>query len=190
MHDRQALDDSLRQLMHHTDTPGALTADALAERLSDALAAARSVLGVDGTGLMMLDERGELCVVGSSDPPSALLELAQQRTGVGPGVDCVRRDRTVTVDDLGAGGAYPRLWEFMVEADGDVLPFRGVASAPILISGRAIGTLNVMTAAAHRWTRERIEAVEAYANVLAVLLRLGAAAQPGTIAGRLLPDED
>lgn len=51
-----------------------------------------------------------------------------------------------------------------------------VLSVPVVTAGGVAGTVKEMFAAAWRWTMDQTEAVEAYAAVIAALLRLGAAA--------------
>jgi GAF domain-containing protein len=164
--------------------------EVLGARLGATLTAALSLLGVDGTGLMLLDEHEVLRVVGVSDHASGVLELAQERIDEGPGVDCVRTGRTVAVDDLAAGRTYPRLWRFIlntVEA-GRAVAFRAVMSVPVVTGDDVVGTLNVMCAGARQWTPEQREAAEAYAAVIAGLLRLGLAVQERSAFPRY--DED
>jgi GAF domain-containing protein len=148
------------------------------------LTAARDVLNVDGTGLMLLDEAGALRVAGASDPAGVALEQTQQELGGGPGVDCVRFERTVAVHDLPGSKVYADVWAALTP-----LSVRAVLSVPVRVEGSIVGTLNAMASQPRDWPVETIRATEAYAAVLAVLLRLGAAAGPAAIA-RMLDVEE
>jgi hypothetical protein len=98
--DRAALVDSLHTLLATVDLPDGADDRMLSQRLDRVMASATQVLQVDGVGLMLLDEHDVLRVAGASDDVSAALEHGQQDLGQGPGVDCVRSGRTVTVADL------------------------------------------------------------------------------------------
>ncbi|WP_179855637.1 GAF domain-containing protein [Paractinoplanes atraurantiacus] len=146
----------------------------LEERLDQVLTAARDMIEVDGVGLMLLDDAGALRVAGASVPAGMALEQAQLRLDCGPGIDCVRGNETVTVTDLAASEDYAPVWE---ELKGGEAPVRAVVSVPVLVTGSVAGTLNALRSRPQRWDDDSVRAVEAYAEVISVLLRLGATAQ-------------
>jgi GAF domain-containing protein len=118
------------------------------------------------------------------------LEYAQERVGAGPGIDCVRTGRSVAVGDLADDHPYPRLWDFLT-AEKSQVPFRAVLSVPVVVGDEVAGTFNVMSTGPWQWKSGQAEAVEAYAAVIAVLLRLGVAAQQRSVPFRpRLRDED
>ncbi len=141
------------------------------------LAVHRSSQG-KGVGLMLLDERDVLRLAGASDDASAALELGQQRLGQGPGIDCVRLERTVTVDDLSSDPRYEEVWRWLRQRPADTRSggeslFHSVLSAGVRVDGHVVGTLNVLRHKPFRWTADDVRAVEAYASVIGALMRLG-----------------
>jgi GAF domain-containing protein len=139
----------------------------LERQLERAVATAVAVLGVDGAGLMLLDDRGRLRLVGASDAAARALELSQHRLDAGPCVDATRGRVMVLVADLERDGRWPGLWELLVEHG-----VRGVMSAPIWLHERPAGSLNVFTRRRRDWSRGDRHALKAYAGVVAVCLRL------------------
>ena len=169
-YDPRALEARLRTLLAADEVSRFEDMEIRGARRGTTLTAALGLLGVDGTGLMLLDEHEVLRVVGVSDYASEVLEFAQERINEGPGVDCVRTGRPVAVADLAAGQTYPELWRFVLSTGeaGRVVVFRAVMSVPVVTGEQVVGTLNVMSAGARQWT---------YAAVIAALLRLGLAVQ-------------
>lgn len=188
--DHEAVVASLHSLLSAVDVPDASEGSVLSQRLGQVMTAAAQVLAVDGVGLMLLDEHDGLRAVGASDPVSAALEEGQLQVGQGPGVDCVRSGQTVAVDDLAAVD-YPALWEVLggrgasarrqvdldqgssAPAGERVAAVRGVLSVPVRVREQVVGTLNAFREEPTRWTAADVRAVEAYAGIVAVLLRLG-----------------
>jgi GAF domain-containing protein len=182
--DDVALTSSLVALLARTDLPIGADEEDVQARLADVVSAATGVLGVDSVGLMMLGEDDLLRVVGVSDGAAAVLEVAQQQLGVGPGIDCVRSGSTVAVDDLSRSEEYCAVWESVRgRSDGrSGAGFRSVLSAPVQVRGETVGTLNALHHAPQRWHDGQVRAVQAYAAVIAILLRLEAAARPASTA--------
>lgn len=138
------------------------------------LAAAPQVLGVDQVGLMLLDERGVLRVVGMSDDGSAAVELVQHELGAGPAFDAVGRAEAVPVADLATDHRYHELWRRLVVLRGDGertgVRVRAVLSVPVPVGGAVIGTLTAVRVRPAAWTGQEIRAVNAFGEVLGALL--------------------
>jgi GAF domain-containing protein len=178
--DDVAFTSSLISLLARADLPARASVEDVQARLGDVLAAATGVLGLDSVGLMMLDEDDVLRVVGVTDAAGAALETAQQRLGVGPGVDCVRSGATVAVHDLATSAPYTALWQHLRSGSNGTSgggALRAVLSAPVRVAGETVGTLNGFHRAPQHWDGSQVRAVEAYAAVLAILLRLEAASR-------------
>jgi GAF domain-containing protein len=179
--DQQALTSTLQSLLTTMDLPLDADAQVLAEHLDRVMDAAQPVLQVDGVGLMLADDSGRLRVIGTSNEAGTALERGQQELGLGPAVDCVRAATTIRVDDLADRADYADLWRWLQQHYDSGVPVRAVLSAPVRVRGRVAGTLNALCAAAEPWSDDHAQAVEAYAGILGVLLRL-AAPSSGTIA--------
>lgn len=144
--------------------------DELTGRMATVLDAAVDVLGVDDVGVMLLDDRDELRVLGSGGPAGRLLEDAQIRAGGGPGADAVRRGRPVVVPDLAHAPDYARVWERLSGADGG-RPARAVLSVPVLVDGVVAGNVNVLRTEPSAWSEDEVRAVQAYAGTIGSILR-------------------
>ena len=163
--------------------------DQVLARVERALSAAGDVLGVDRVGLMLLDEHDELVAVGASDEASGRLERVQQRLRIGPAWDSMSTGQPVAVPDLAAvlddHRDYTVVWRALQDADDDhshgstgtseASRVRAVLSVPIRSRGEIVGNLNAMSEEVGPWTRRRIRAVQAYADVIGTLLTLSAA---------------
>jgi GAF domain-containing protein len=169
--DQLALASTLQHLLSTIDLPAGTDGAALIANLNRVMDAAREVLHVDGAGLMLVDDAGGLRVVGVTGPATEALERSQQQLGVGPGIDCVRSGATVMVSDLADHADYLPLWRWL-ESQGRGSDVRAVLSAPVRVAGDTIGTLNALRSQPHEWIAEESRAVEAYANIIGVLLRL------------------
>jgi GAF domain-containing protein len=178
--DAGALASSLQKLLSTVDVPPTAPRQELGQRIGEVLSAASEVLGVRSVGLMLLDDADALRVVGVSDEIVAALEAAQQRLGVGPAIDSLRTSRTVAVDDLAESPRHRELWRWL--RDGAQTPGAGVAravlSAVVRVRGEVVGTLNAMQTDPQRWSPDQARAVQAYADIIGVLLRLGRAGRP------------
>jgi hypothetical protein len=161
----------------HVDQPDRLTPAAdLTGQLAAVIDAAGRVLGVDDVGVMLLDEQGELRVLGAAGGTGAVLELAQRRSGAGPGPDTVRRRRPVVVPDLADSAEYAPVWDALRARDADGAPApRAVVAVPVVLDGDVVGNLNAVRVRPSAWTGEEVRAVEAYAGAVAGILRQGAA---------------
>jgi hypothetical protein len=175
--DSGALASSLQKILSTLDVPPTAPPQELGQRIGDVLSAASEVLGVGSVGLMLLDDADALRVVGVSDQVVAALEVAQQRLGVGPAIDSLRTSRTVAIDDLAESPAHRELWWWL--RDGARTPGAGVAravlSAVVRVRGDVVGTLNAVQTDPQRWSPDQARAVQAYADIIGVLLRLGRA---------------
>jgi len=148
-------------------TPEDEVESALADRLARVVESAVEVLGVDGVGLMLLDQHDSLRTAGFTSLPASTLEHVQVELGEGPGIDASERAESVAVADLAEVPRYARLWRRV--ADSGV---RAVLASPVRVWGSVIGNLNAVRNRAHRWTETEIRANEAYAKVVGVTFDL------------------
>ena len=59
----------------------------LGRAMQQITSAAKALLGVDGAGLMLADERGQLRWATASDQPTQIIEEGEERLGQGPCVN-------------------------------------------------------------------------------------------------------
>jgi GAF domain-containing protein len=167
--DPKAVQRSVHELMAGLSTGGPRPVPAPSSDLKALVSAAEHVLGVDCVGVLLIDEDDRLCAVAASGPVAAALEESQERTGIGPGVDTVRSEATVAVDDLALDDRYVQLAALVTDRG-----VRAVVSAPVWVNGTVVGNLNVIRSAPHQWSAVEITAIETYATVVATVLQLSA----------------
>jgi GAF domain-containing protein len=174
--DEAALTASLITLLSRADLPSPIGERQLLDRFDEVFRATTQVLRIDSAGLMLLDDRNVLRIVGTTDEAGAALEAAQVHLRSGPGIDCLATGRTVAVDDLATSTDYAPVWEWLTRA-GEAPDVRSVLSAPVLVSGETVGTLNALHRSPQSWESAQVRAVQAYAGLIGIQLRLGAAAR-------------
>jgi GAF domain-containing protein len=187
--DEAALTASLITLLSRADLPSPLGERQLLDRFDEVFRASTQVLGVDSVGLMLLDGRDALRVVGATDDAGAALEAAQVHLRTGPAIDCLATGRTVAVDDLATSTDYAPVWEWLTRS-GEAPQVRSVLSAPVPVNGETVGTLNALHRAPQSWESAQVRAVQAYAGLIGIQLRLGAAVRTDGAAHRSDPPEE
>ena len=170
--DEQALAESIDELIHSLAALAGPPVQPTAGYLAEIVAAAADLLDVDAVGIMLLDDAGVLRAAASTAEAAARLEKAQQRLGLGPGHDSMRRRGNVLVDELAAEPAYAAL-------AAELAPLRlgAVLSAPIWVERDVVGNLNLIRADVHSWTDQEARAATAYAEVVGKVLSISA--RPG-----------
>ena len=130
--------------------------------------AARTVVGVDGTGLTLAHEDGVPRWVAVSDAAMELLEQVQHDFGEGPCLLAYAEDRVVAVEDLGS----ERVWDRIAVVVGQ-LQVCGVLSVPVRLASQPVGTLDVYATQPRAWSPGEVEALGAFAMVTAELVSTG-----------------
>lgn len=117
-----------------------LVSDYTAEGALDVLMqAVPAEMGVDGAGIMLADDNGDLRFVSASDDKVRLIEHVQIEAGEGPCVLAARTGETVFTDDLQVGD--PRFPTFSLRAAAAGL--RAVHSFPMRIENERFGAMNL-----------------------------------------------
>jgi PAS domain-containing protein len=149
------------------DPAGPPALDDLVEALHEVAAAAALLLRVDGAGLMLADQAGQLRWVTATGEAEQAFERAQRDLGQGPCVDAFDRGEAVWTIDLRADPRWPRL---APAAIGNRI--RGVLAAPVPIGrgGGVLGTINAVTRQPRAWTDDDARAIAALAAVTGRLL--------------------
>jgi GAF domain-containing protein len=131
-----------------------------------AVSEADDVFPVDGAGLLLLSEDGVLRYTAASDEPGRMLETLQEQFGEGPCVDAFLEDGPVLAGDMGADPRWPSVGPLAARHG-----VRAVLGVPIDLRDGPVGTLNVYAARPHHWDQADVAAIQAYARVIASLLR-------------------
>lgn len=132
-----APDRQLMQLL--TSFAGTMVSDFTAEDALDRLVGeASEILGVDGCGIMLEDDIGELRFVAASDATVKLIEQYQVDTGEGPCVMAYETGRHVQVPDLQDHSPFPHFAKAALAAG-----MQAVHSFPMMLETVRVGALNL-----------------------------------------------
>jgi signal transduction protein with GAF and PtsI domain len=146
------------------------------DMLQRVVEAAKLLACADAAGLLLRGERDVLVWAGASDPRAERAEAVQTRLGAGPSVAAWRERGPVAVRDVTADPRWREVTRGFVAAE-----VRAALSVPVELEGGPIGTLDVYAAAPRDWADGEIAALQAYAGVVASLLRsaVGASVKGG-----------
>lgn len=135
------------------------------------------VLAASAAGLMLVDQRGGLRVMASTDDRAHLLELFQLQEHEGPCLDCHRSGQPVAIADL--EGEDRRWPAFAPEAR--AAGFRSVNAVPMRLREQTIGALNLFTSEAGGLDEADIMAAQAMADVATIGVLNGRAARDAQV---------
>jgi hypothetical protein len=135
------------------------------EALDTLVGQVTSILGVDGAGIMLEDDVGELRFVAASDDVVRLIEQFQVTTGEGPCVMAYETGHPVQVDDLHGPTPFPAF----AEAAGQV-GMRAVHSFPMLLERARVGALNFYRATPGPLPEDGIEVGQLFADIATTYL--------------------
>jgi GAF domain-containing protein len=149
----------------------------LQRALQQLASAAKALLGVDGAGLMLADERGELRWATASDQETQIIEEGQERLGQGPCVNAFAEHAPMAMRDAAKEPHWGKITEVVTGQE-----MRAGLSVPVQMEGGPIGSLDLYSAAPRDWDQGEISAAQVYAALAATLLSQAATAQ---VKGRL-----
>jgi hypothetical protein len=113
----------------------------LARAMQQLVSAAKALLGVDGAGLMLADERGDLRWATASDQQTQIVEEGQERLGQGPCVNAFAEHAPMAMRDA---AKEPR----------------ASLSVPVQLEGGPIGSLDLYSAKPRDWDQAEISAAQ------------------------------
>ena len=138
----------------------------LEEHLEEVVVIAKRVFDGAGAGLMLLGAGDEPQLVAATSEPWLALERAQQDAGAGPGISATRDRQVVAVSDLAQDPRWPQ-----IRAAVNPLGVVSVLSAPIWLSDRPAGNLNLFDTVAGRWSERDRQSIATFAGVVEALVR-------------------
>jgi GAF domain-containing protein len=132
---------------------------------------------VDGAGLMLADERGQLRWATASDQQTQIVEEGEERLGQGPCVNAFAERAPVAMRDAAKEPHWGKITDVVT---GQAM--RAGLSVPVQLEGGPIGSLDLYSAQPRDWDQAEISAAQVYAALAATLLSQAVGAQ---VKGRL-----
>jgi GAF domain-containing protein len=139
----------------------------VAEALKYVVTAMPALFGVEGAGLLLVDDYQVLRYVAASDEAAHILESAQEVTGQGPCVDSLVHGHPVQCSDLASDARWPELAPLV--ADSGIAAVLGV---PVHLGGGVIGSLNVYQSHVYDWDDSDVSAASSLARLVERLLAM------------------
>jgi GAF domain-containing protein len=149
----------------------------LPRAMQQIVSAAKALLRVDGAGLMLADERGDLRWATASDQQTQVIEKGQERLGEGPCVNAFAEHAPMAMRDAAKEPHWGKITNVVTGQQ-----MRAGLSVPVQLEGGPIGSLDLYCAEPRDWEQAEISAVQVYAALAATLLSQAVAAQ---VKGRL-----
>jgi len=153
----------------------------LASTLEQAVLAAKQLFMVDGAGVMLADNDGNLRWASASDRRAQTVEDSQESFAAGPCTQAFATGRPAVMHDATLEPHWGEITLAFVE-----LQIRSGLSVPVELGGGPIGTLDVYAVSPGGWDETEVSALQTYAGVVATLLGTAAkAAVKGRLAEQL-----
>jgi GAF domain-containing protein len=149
----------------------------LGRAMQQITSAAKELLGVDGAGLMLADERGQLRWATASDQSTQVIEEGQERLGEGPCVNAFAEHAPMAMRDAAKEPHWGKITDVVTGQE-----MRAALSVPVQLEGGPIGTLDLYSAKPRDWEQVEISAAQVFAALAATLLAQAVGAQ---VKGRL-----
>jgi GAF domain-containing protein len=149
----------------------------LGRAMQQITSAAKDLLRVDGAGLMLADERGQLRWATASDQQTQTIEEGQERLGEGPCVNAFAEHAPMVMRDAAKEPHWGKITDVVTGQE-----MRAGLSVPVQLEGGPIGTLDLYSAKPRDWDQAEISAAQVYAALAATLISQAVGAQ---VKGRL-----
>jgi GAF domain-containing protein len=142
-----------------------------ARTLQQVVDTAKKLLDADGVGLMLADTNGQLRQASASNQQVQNIEEHQDRAALGLCAAALAKRTPICVRDVHQDPDSYGLRMVLNEAQ-----IVAALSVPVELDGQPIGTLSVYSATPRDWDAKEVNAVQAYAGIVASLLAAAAAA--------------
>lgn len=123
------------------------------------------IFSVDGAGLLLVGEGDVLRYVAASSERGRIVETIQEQVDEGPCVDAFEHGEPVVAADVAKDPRWPRFGPMAGEHG-----VHALLGVPVVLEG-PVGTLNVYSSDRHDWDDAEVEAIQAYARIVASVLR-------------------
>lgn len=138
-----------------------MVSDFTAEDALDALVSeVPPILQVDGAGIMLEDDTGELRFIAASNVTIRLIEEFQVQTGEGPCVMAYERGEHVRADDLSLDNPFPAFAEAAMAAG-----LHAVHSFPMMLETVRVGALNLYRETTGPLPEQGVETGQLFADI-------------------------
>ena len=135
------------------------------DAISEVVHTTHTMFGVDGAGLMLVDDEQHLRKVAASDDRFGHLEDLQIRHQEGPCIDAFDTRELISAEDLGAEQRWPKFSEAAVARD-----VRAVLASPLPYNQAAVGVVAVLSEQRHPWSPEGELALLAFTDLAALFI--------------------
>ena len=129
---------------------------------------AASGLGVDGVGVMQVDD-GRLRFIHADPRPVIAVERLQETLQRGPCRDSIDRQQAVVVDDVASAHEWPELVGGAARAG-----LGSMLAMPLLARERSWGVLDVYRTTARPWSQQDLLATRLFADIAASFIAMAA----------------
>ena len=135
------------------------------DAISEVVHTTHTMFGVDGAGLMLVDDDQHLRKVAASDDRFGHLEDLQIRHQEGPCIDAFDTRELISAEDLGAEQRWPKFSEAAVARD-----VRAVLASPLPYNQAAVGVVAVLSEQRRPWSPEGELALLAFTDLAALFI--------------------
>lgn len=135
------------------------------DAISEVVRTTHTMFGVDGAGLMLVDDEQHLRKVAASDDRFGHLEDLQIRHGEGPCIDAFDSQELISAEDLTSEQRWP---EFSTAAVARKV--RAVLASPLPYNQAAVGVVAVLSEQRRPWSPEGELALLAFTDLAALFI--------------------
>jgi len=132
----------------------------LDEALFDVCRHTADILGLDGVGITVANEDGQLRFAAALNAATTELERRQEQTQAGPCNSAFRDGVIVRADDLRVDDRWPEFTPTALEVG-----MTGVVGVPMALDGTSLGALNLYSACPRTWTEDDLGAGQVFADM-------------------------